>query len=161
MYELTNENWLPKPHSIKFVQDYLTDYRYTSSIIIALKGSKVVLAKVKSRGWDFVGGRVEGNETPLECAQREFKEESGLDIEGKFQFVGTHQIDCELNPKGNKTAQAIFVVKIDNIVSSDNPLEEDIEESRFFDINNLPFENATWKSTLINHMNWQVTKNEI
>ena len=150
MYKLTNLNWLPKPHSLKFIKRRLNNYKYTSSIVFAIDNNRVLLVKVKSRGWDFVGGRIEEGETIKECAKREFLEETGYSIKN-LKFVGSHQIDCEKNPKGSKTAQAIYIGKIKR--KETDSLEEDICEADWFSLNEIQqFKFEDWKIKLLNYI---------
>jgi len=144
MYKEVDLKWLPKPHTFYFVKSYLEKYRYTSCIILSFAKDKVVLAKVKARGWDFVGGRIEEGEDILECAQREYIEESGYPV-GELIFYGSNAMDAENNPKGKHTAQAIYVMSF--VDGEKGVLEEDIEESALYDVNNLPFND--WRNVLI------------
>ncbi|PWU23498.1 DNA mismatch repair protein MutT [Candidatus Cerribacteria bacterium 'Amazon FNV 2010 28 9'] len=52
--------------------------------VIVIRDGKVLMGKRKnSHGdgtWNFPGGHLEGGETPQECAIREVKEETGLEI---------------------------------------------------------------------------------
>lgn len=150
MYKLIDLEWLPKPHIFKFIKRRLSNYKYTSVIVFAIMNNRVLLVNVKSRGWDFVGGRIEENESLRECAKREFLEETGFSIKN-LKFVGSHKIDCPTNPKGSKTAQAIYVANIKRKES--NTLEEDILEADWFSINELAqFNFPDWKIKLIKYI---------
>ncbi len=48
------------------------------SIVIAFSGRKYLMVRHSQRAWEFPGGRIEGDESPLETAKREFREETGL-----------------------------------------------------------------------------------
>lgn len=150
MYILKNLDWLPKPHTLEFVKNKLFGYKYTSAIVFVVKNNKILLVNVKSRGWDFVGGRVEKNEKIKDCAKREFLEETGF-LATSLKFIGSHKIDCKSNPKGKHTAQAIYLGKLGLKLS--DKLEEDILEARWFEEEELQSLNLDeWKMKLINYI---------
>lgn len=51
------------------------------SIIVATRdvpdGRQFLLVRHRERGWELPGGKLEGNEGPVHCALREFREETG------------------------------------------------------------------------------------
>lgn len=49
--------------------------------VLIEKGKVLMVYHEKLKKWLYPGGHVEPNETPVEAAKREFKEESGLDVE--------------------------------------------------------------------------------
>lgn len=150
MYKVKDLDWLPKPNTFSFVKRKLSNYKYTSSIILAIYNQRLLLVNVKSRGWDFVGGRIEDDESIKECARREFIEETGFEPKN-LRMIGSNKINCKNNPKGNKTAQAIYICKIKRKLS--DKLEEDICARDFFSLNELQqFDFHEWKLTLINHV---------
>lgn len=65
--------------------------RRLSSIVICTRitenGIIEVLMQLKRRdnAWEFIGGKLDGFETSVDCAKREVLEEIGLDIEYLFQ----------------------------------------------------------------------------
>ncbi len=61
------------------------------TIIVATRptedGAEFLMARHQTRGWELPGGKIEGNEGPVHCALREFKEETGhLLLEPKYVF---------------------------------------------------------------------------
>jgi 8-oxo-dGTP diphosphatase len=54
------------------------------SSVAIIKDDLILMVRQTYKGntfWTFPGGRIEANEEPIECAIRETKEETGLDIE--------------------------------------------------------------------------------
>ena len=62
--------------------------------------NKLLLVNLKHRGWDFPGGHIELNETPVECLKREAMEEGY--VEGEFHFLGHIVVDHTENPNWNE-----------------------------------------------------------
>ena len=92
--------------------------------------TEILLIKhVNSGHWSFPKGHVEGNETELETAQREIKEETGIDV--------------ILDPTFRETVVVYFMAKAKNFDFI--PQEEEIAEIRWVDIgyavNILTYEN--------------------
>lgn len=149
MYKINDINWLPKPNKFKFVKRKLNDYKYTSAIVFVIQNNRVLLVNVKSRGWDFVSGRIEKDETIKECARREFLEETGYSVK-KLKFIGSHKMDCETNPKGCKTAQAIYLGLLNK--KETDQLESDIIEQGWYSVHELSqFNFPEWKIKLIKY----------
>jgi len=48
---------------------------------IAYSGDKFVMVRNRNRGWEMPGGDVEPGETPEDAIEREFEEETGMEIE--------------------------------------------------------------------------------
>jgi len=61
---------------------------------------KLLLVNINHRGWDFPGGHIEINETPVECFKREAMEEGY--VEGKCHFLGYMIVDHNENPNWTK-----------------------------------------------------------
>lgn len=82
-----------------------------SSIIIREEDSKVFVArrsinkKLSPGEWETIGGKIEENESPEECIEREIREELGVKILSLKFFK-----DYELN----RNITRVFVVKLSN-----------------------------------------------
>lgn len=78
--------------------------------IIAFMDEKLVIIERLSepKGLALVGGRLDLGESLEQCAVREFKEETGLNLEIESQF-GTYS-DPERDPRGQKVS-TVFVGK--------------------------------------------------
>lgn len=62
--------------------------------------NRLLLVNLNHRGWDFPGGHIESNETPLECFKREAMEEGY--VEGQCHFLGYIVVDHNENPNWNE-----------------------------------------------------------
>nr|WP_289039300.1 NUDIX domain-containing protein [uncultured Allobacillus sp.] len=60
--------------------------QFDHALIIVKKGDKLLLTKHKERGFEFVGGKRESNETIEEAAIRETFEETGVYIKNVKRF---------------------------------------------------------------------------
>ena len=107
------------------------------------KSIKVLLCKsVKSLDrWGCLKGVVSGNESPKECAKREFKEECGINIETylfeEYFFQENDEKDIGIwivNAKKINTLDEYFIEDklIERYLSWEN------SKVKFFDINELP-----------------------
>ena len=103
--------------------------------------TEILLIKhVNSGHWSFPKGHVEGNETELETAQREIKEETGIDVILDPTFRET----VSYSPKKDTHKIVVyFLAKAKNFDFI--PQEEEIAEIRWVDIgyavNILTYEN--------------------
>jgi 8-oxo-dGTP pyrophosphatase MutT (NUDIX family) len=59
----------------------MVERHFTATAYIVEQGKVLLLRHPKLKKWLPPGGHIEANETPPECARREAKEETGLDIE--------------------------------------------------------------------------------
>ena len=108
---------------------------------IILKDKKVLLIYEKiAQYWGFPKGHMEGNETELETAKREVKEEVGLDVE--INENKRYEINY-ITDKGVDKTTVLYVAtpKNDKIVMQ----EDEIEKSQWYDfdkaLNILSFDN--------------------
>lgn len=56
---------------------------------LVVRGNQVLLVRSPRRGWEFPGGQVEQDESPLQALEREIWEESGI-IAKPFRFIGVY-----------------------------------------------------------------------
>jgi 8-oxo-dGTP pyrophosphatase MutT (NUDIX family) len=77
--------------------------QFTGSGIIFYDGSRILLLKKTNKKWGFVGGKPIEEETPLQTAMRETKEEIGV-------IHGTNKKELKLKIKGNVYYSYIFKV---------------------------------------------------
>ncbi len=78
--------------------------RFTGAGIIFYDGEKVLLLKKPNKKWGFVGGKPIEEETPLETAKREAKEEIGT-------LKGDNKKELKIKIRGNTYYTYIFKVK--------------------------------------------------
>lgn len=77
--------------------------QFTGSGIIFFDGERILLLKKPNKKWGFVGGKPIEEETPLETATREAKEEIGV-------IHGTNKKELKIKIKGNVYYSYIFKV---------------------------------------------------
>ena len=81
--------------------------------------------------WATPGGRIDDSENAEQCAKREMKEETGIDIE-IIKLTGLYS-DPERDPRG--IIAAAFLVKR----TGGEPIAgDDAAEARWFDLDDLP-----------------------
>ncbi len=85
--------------------------------------------------WAIPGGRIEENETAEECLKREFKEETGLDVE-PVKLIGIYS-DPKRDPR--KIIGAAYIVKR---IGGEIKAGDDAGEAKWFGIEELPAELA-------------------
>ena len=73
---------------------YWTSARFTAgSLVIWIDGDRVLLVRSRygERVWGFPGGVMSRREDPVECAVRELREETGVEVAvGDLTLVGCH-----------------------------------------------------------------------
>ena len=89
---------------------------------VVFDNDKVLVIKQRAGHWGFPKGHVEGNETELETAKREIKEETNLDVEinEKTRYVETY------SPKEGVKKDVIFFTAT-KIGGEIKPQEEEVE----------------------------------
>lgn len=104
---------------------YLERYKYT--VVCTFYQGKWILSRHKNRNtWETQGGHIEEGETPMECAQRELFEESGIkdaDIYPVCDYLGF-----------NTRSSANGVVFLAVVHSFGVLPESEIEEIKMFDV---------------------------
>lgn len=78
--------------------------RFNGAGIVFYDGERILLLKKPNRKWGFVGGKPIEEETPLETAKRESKEEIGV-------LKGENKKEIKINIRGNVYYTYIFKVK--------------------------------------------------
>ena len=107
---------------------------------IIIDNGKVLLVKQTSEDWGFPKGHVENNETEIETAIRETKEETNIDVE----IDEKHRYVIEYSPKENVWKEVVYYIakmKSDTCI----PQESEIEKIEW-----LLFEKALLKLTYDN-----------
>ncbi|MGE6486799.1 NUDIX domain-containing protein [Paenisporosarcina sp. NPDC076898] len=74
----------------------------TSVHAICFHQEKLLLVDIKNRGWNFPGGHIEQNESPLECVKREVMEEAC--VEGDCTYLGYVEVNHSENPSWNSNS---------------------------------------------------------
>jgi len=103
--------------------------------MVLVESGKILLVK---RGrepfkgeWAVPGGRIEDGETAEECAKREMKEETGLDVE-IIRLIGIYS-DPKRDPRGI-IAAAYLVRRLGGEAKGG----DDAAEARWFELGKLP-----------------------
>lgn len=107
---------------------------------IIIDNGKVLLVKQTSGDWGFPKGHVEENETEMETAIRETKEETNIEVE----IDENHRYSIEYSPKENTWKEVIYYrakMKSNTCI----PQESEIEKIEW-----LGFEQALSKLTYDN-----------
>ena len=93
---------------------------------VIFDNDKVLILKQVQGHWGFPKGHVENNETEIETAIREIKEETNLDVEinEKFRYVETY------SPKENVTKDVVFFVA-KKVGGDVKPQEEEVSEIKW------------------------------
>lgn len=105
----------------------------SAGAIIFDPAGKVLLVKTRMRGtWEWPAGRSEGNESPLQTARREVREESGLDI-SDYRFLGVNFQTGGMTKNGR--LQFTFVAEVDaHLASSVSPQAMEISDYKWADL---------------------------
>lgn len=107
---------------------------------IIIDNGKVLLVKQTSGDWGFPKGHVEDNETEIETAIRETKEETNIDV----KIDEKHRYSIEYSPKENVWKEAVYyIAKMKSDICI--PQESEIEKIEW-----LVFEEAVSKLTYDN-----------
>jgi len=87
---------------------------------LCFKGDRLLLVNLNYRGWDFPGGHLEPEETPLECFKREVMEEGY--VSGECKHLGHIVVDHCNTPKWNDYSlypkvgyQVFYRMEIENL----------------------------------------------
>lgn len=125
--------------------------------ILVVHNGKCLLCKRNTEGslpgeWSIPAGKVEPNEEITSAAQREFYEETNLNIDGQIYFVGVVK---RFNREGTKPKGVLYVFKY----NSPNELDPDLlgakdgqehTECGYFEKNSLPLPMGSVFRNLVN-----------
>lgn len=104
---------------------------------IIVKDDKILLQRRSDNGkWSLIGGIMEIGETYAECALREVKEETGLDIR-LGEPVGIYHSPNHVFPSGDE-AHVICAIYKAEIIAGEPRVDEESLELRFFEPNEMP-----------------------
>ena len=104
---------------------------------IVVKGNKILLQKRSDNNkWGLPGGMLEVNETYLEAALREIKEETGLIVK-PINSLGIYHNYNMVYPNKDKS-HVICSVYVFEIVSGDLRIDEESLDLKFFSKDELP-----------------------
>ncbi len=102
------------------------------------KDGKILLQRRSDNGeWSLVGGLLELDETYLEAAYREIKEETGLTVQAKY-FLGIYHNHNMVWANGDQ-AHTIGAYYAFDIVEGEPRIDEESLELRFFGKDELPY----------------------
>lgn len=108
-----------------------------AGILVACRDTGRVLLGLRSAGsknpgtWAVFGGRQEHDEDPNECASRELKEETGIDVDAEeLQFLHERSRD------GGKYSTFLYVVEEEDDVEI--RLNDEHEDFDWFHLEDLP-----------------------
>ena len=111
---------------------------------IIIENNKVVLIQQKKGNWGFPKGRIEKNETEVETAIREVKEETNLDV--KIEDVNKKYVDSYFAKKNEFKEVVFFLAK--RIGGEIKPQENEIKKVEWVDLIEA-INRITMKSTKI------------
>ena len=63
-----------------------------TAFAFAFQDDRMLLTRLKKRGWDIPGGHIEGNESPEQAAVRETMEEAGV-LVAPVQLIGIQELE--------------------------------------------------------------------
>ena len=109
---------------------------------IIIENNKVVLIQQKKGNWGFPKGRIEKNETEVETAIREVKEETNLDV--KIEDPDKKYIDTYFAKKNEFKEVIYFLAK--RIGGEIKPKENEIKNVEWVDLSEA-INRITMKST--------------
>lgn len=86
--------WLPKPSEGRlYLSDELPDLAICSAAFgFAFHGEGLLMVRLRKRGWDIPGGRIDPGETPAAAAVREVREEACARVE-IIELLGMQELE--------------------------------------------------------------------
>ena len=109
-----------------------------AAFIVNAEGNVLLVKHTYGRlNWELPGGGAESNESPVETALREVREETGLDA------VARHMTGCYYAPD-NDSLHFVFWCEQKNPVAVPKPDRAEISECRFWSPKALPRPISDW-----------------
>ncbi|KAF2895652.1 hypothetical protein ILUMI_10511 [Ignelater luminosus] len=111
--------------------------------LIFIKDSSKILLGFKKRGlgkntWNGYGGKLQENEDIFDCAIRELKEESNLNIKkDKLNYLGVVIYDDNRNMINHR--RIVYIFNASSI--DDEPVETEEMRPQWFNFQNIPYDN--------------------
>lgn len=106
--------------------------------VLVIKDDKVLLGKraidPDKDKWDFVGGFLKFGEDPIECAIREVKEETGLDV-SIDKYMGIF-----MDTYGDTGYSTLNIAYTATIISGEEHADDDVAELKWFGRDEMPSE---------------------
>lgn len=134
-----NERKTPKGY-VQRIRKYLGSQKIILNCAggIVVKDNKILLQRRSDNNeWGLVGGLLELDESYLEAAIREIKEETGLDVEAK-SFLGIFHNYNMMWGNGDK-AHTIGAYYVFEIVGGNLTIDEESHDLKFFSLDELPY----------------------
>ena len=104
---------------------------------VILDNGKILLQKRSDNNrWGLFGGIMELGETYNECAKREIKEETGLEVSLDYLIGIYHNKDCKW-PSGDMAHVIVAVYKA-TIISGELKIDNESLEAKWFSLDDLP-----------------------
>lgn len=143
----TNKSLYSSEDTKKFLRDRVA--RPGGSAVVSFDSEgRVLLVKAYYKNyWSFPGGWIESDQTPLDAAIREFKEEVGLDIKRE-----SLSLVFMLNRQSEIMQSYQFIFKTSTVITKDMINEVKLQESEITD-----FKIVTREEILANLEDYSVT----
>jgi ADP-ribose pyrophosphatase YjhB (NUDIX family) len=126
------------------------DLPVTGSHGFCFSGGNVLVCRIGGRGWCIPGGHLKADETPLECLEREVREEACAEIE-QVRIAGFLVADHSINERytgryPTKSALAMFAVSLGEL----RPYvpSEDAQARHLVELDALPTVHHQWDSVM-------------
>lgn len=105
--------------------------RIAAAVIMRSDGATLLVRKRGTSTFMQPGGKIDGNESPLEALQRELLEELGLSIRpDEAEYLGNFRAPAANEPASTVTADLFRVVVNERV-----QVQAEIEEARWVDAN--------------------------